>query len=98
MHGSDVKQVFVACDAGMGSSVLLTTQLAKRFKDLGVQVAHSQVDRVPPDAQVILCHEALVGRARGAAPGAVVVPFRMFIGDPAFDRLERALRQDEVLA
>jgi PTS system mannitol-specific IIB component len=97
VNGSDVKQVIVACDAGMGSSVLLTSQLSRRFEDLGVSVAHSPVDKIPADARVVVCHEALAARARGVAPGAVVVPFRMFMGDPAFDRLERALRQGEEL-
>jgi len=97
LNGTEVNQVIVACDAGMGSSVLLTSQLAKRLGDLGITVSHSQVDRVPPDAQVVVCHEALAARARSAAPNATVVPFRMFMGDPAFDRLERALRSGEAL-
>ena len=98
VNAAEVRQVVVACDAGMGSSVLLTSQLGKRLKDLGVSVAHSQVDSVPADTKVILCHEALVARARNAAPEAVVMPFRMFMGDPAFDRLEEALRNGETLS
>jgi PTS system mannitol-specific IIB component len=94
LTGSDVRHVVVACDAGMGSSVLLTTQLAKRFKPLGVEVSHAQVDRMPAEAQVVVCHQGLADRARGAAPDAVVIPFSMFMGDPAFDRLEQALRDD----
>jgi galactose PTS system EIIB component len=94
LTGSQVKHVVVACDAGMGSSVLLTSQLAKRFKKLGVQVTHAQVDSVPADTQVVVCHQGLAARARGAAPAAVVIPFAMFMGDPAFDRLEAALRDD----
>jgi galactose PTS system EIIB component len=97
LNGSDVRQVIVACDAGMGSSVMLTSQLAKRFSDLGVSVVHSPVDRVPGDAQVVVCHEGLAARARSVAPDAVVVPFRLFMGDPAFDRLEDALRRGEPL-
>jgi galactose PTS system EIIB component len=94
LTGADVKHVVVACDAGMGSSVLLTTQLAKRFKPLGVEVSHAQVDKVPAAAQVVVCHQALAARARGAAPDAVVIPFSLFMGDPALDRLEQALRDD----
>jgi galactose PTS system EIIB component len=94
LTGGQVKHVVVACDAGMGSSVLLTSQLAKRLKPFGVRVSHAQVDSVPADAQVVVCHQGLADRARGAAPGAVVVPFAMFMGDPAFDRLERAVRDD----
>ena len=46
--GADVRRVVVACDAGMGSSVLLTSQLARRFKPLGVEVVHSPVHTMPP--------------------------------------------------
>jgi PTS system mannitol-specific IIB component len=95
--GSEIRRVVVACDAGMGSSVLLTTQLQRRFKPLGIEVVHSPVNSVPPDTQVVVCHEGLADRARLVAPGAAVVTFRLFIGDPAFDRLEAAIRSGEVI-
>lgn len=90
--GNEVKRVVVACDAGMGSSVLLTSQLSRRFKKLGVEVVHSPVHHVPPDTQVVLCHRGLADRARSVAPDAAIVTFQMFLGDPAFDRLEKALK------
>jgi mannitol-specific phosphotransferase system IIBC component len=93
--GSDVRRVVVACEAGMGSSVLLTSQLAKRFKKLGIEVVHSPVHALPPDAQVVVCHEGLAGSARLAAPDAAIVTFRLFLGDPAFDRLEDAIRSGQ---
>ena len=95
--GSDVRRVVVACEAGMGSSVLLTTQLSKRFKNLGVEVVHSPVHALPPEAQVVVCHEGLANSARLAAPNAAIVTFQLFIGDPAFDRLEAAIRSGEVI-
>ena len=95
--GSDVRRVVVACDAGMGSSVLLTSQLARRFKPLGIEVVHSPVHRLPEDTQVVVCHEGLAQRARSVAPDAAIVTFQLFIGDPAFDRLEKALRGGEVI-
>jgi PTS system mannitol-specific IIB component len=95
--GSDVKRVVVACDAGMGSSVLLTSQLSRRFKPLGVEVVHSPVHRLPSDTQVVVCHEGLAQRARSVAPDAAIVTFQLFIGDPAFDRLEKAIRGGEVI-
>jgi galactose PTS system EIIB component len=98
VNGTDVNHIFVACDAGMGSSVILTNMLAKRFKDLGIKVTHSPVDHLPSDARVIVCHEGLADRARMTVPDAVVVPFKMFMGDPAFDRLDRALRSGEPLS
>jgi galactose PTS system EIIB component len=95
--GSDVRRLVVACDAGMGSSVLLTSQLSRRFKPLGVEVVHSPVHRMPEDTQVVVCHEGLAERARAVAPGAAIVTFQLFIGDPAFDRLEKAIRGGEVI-
>jgi mannitol-specific phosphotransferase system IIBC component len=95
--GSDVRRVVVACDAGMGSSVLLTSQLSKRFKPLGIEVVHSPVHTLPPDTQVVVCHQGLAQRARSVAPDAAIVTFQLFIGDPAFDRLEKAIRAGEVI-
>ncbi|WP_304452082.1 PTS lactose transporter subunit IIB [Nocardiopsis sp. YSL2] len=98
IQGSDVRKVVVACDAGMGSSVLLTNQLKKQLKPYGVTVEHAQVDRVPGDADVVVCHAGLVDRARGNLPDKVVVGFQMFMGDPAFARLEQAIKEGETLA
>jgi mannitol-specific phosphotransferase system IIBC component len=95
--GSDVRRVVVACDAGMGSSVLLTSQLSRRFKPLGIEVVHSPVHRMPADTQLVVCHEGLAQRARSVAPDAAIVTFQLFIGDPAFDRLEKAIRSGEVI-
>lgn len=48
-------------------------------------------------ADVVVVQSALSGRARQVAPSTVIVPFTMFMGDPAFDRLEGAIRDDQVL-
>src|SRR5437588_9770802 len=95
--GSDVRRVVVACEAGMGSSVLLTSQLSRRFKPLGIEVVHSPVHALPSDAQVVVCHEGLAKSARLVAPNAAIVTFQLFIGDPAFDRLEKALKSGQVI-
>lgn len=93
IDGKDIKNVVVACEAGMGSSVLLTSQLSQRLAPYGVKVDHSPVNRVTDDtADVILCQQGLAGRARQAAPNTPVVTFNMFMGDPAFDTLEAAIR------
>lgn len=93
VNGTDVRSVVVACEAGMGSSVLLTSQLSQRLKPYGVKVTHAPVNRLNDDtADVVLCHAGLADRARQAAPNTPVVPFQMFMGDPAFDRLEAAIR------
>jgi mannitol-specific phosphotransferase system IIBC component len=95
--GSDVRKVVVACEAGMGSSVLLVTQLRDRLKGTEVVVEHSPVSQIPADADVIVCHQGLESTARGVAPDKVIVTFNMFLGDPAFDRVVGAITEGKPL-
>jgi mannitol-specific phosphotransferase system IIBC component len=97
IQGSEVKKVVVACEAGMGSSVLLVSQLRQRLKGTGVEVEHSPVRGLPSDADVIVTHRGLESTARSVAPDKVVVPFDMFLGDPAFDRLVAAIKEGGAL-
>jgi len=82
----------------MGSSVLLTTQLRQRLAPYGVEVEHMAVNRIEGSPDVIVVNAGLEGRARQQAPESVVVAFKMFLGDPAFDRLEEAIRDGGTLA
>jgi PTS system mannitol-specific IIC component len=92
VNGKDVRKLIVACDAGMGSSVMLASQMRKKLKPYNVEVEHSPVNGIPGDAQVVLTQGELAERARGIAPNAVVVPFKQFMGDPAFTRIENAIK------
>ena len=91
IQGSDVRKVVVACEAGMGSSVLLVSQLQKRLAPAGVHVDHAPVTQIPGDVDLIMCHRGMLDTARERAPDKVVVPFDMFLGDPAFDRVVNAI-------
>jgi len=91
--GSEVKKVIVACDAGMGSSVMLASQLRTRLKPYGVAVEHVAISDIPAGTRLVLTHADLAERARLTVPHAVVVEFQMFLGDPAFDRLEKAIKE-----
>ena len=97
IKGSDVSKVVIACEAGMGSSVLLTTQLSQKLKPHGVSVSHSAVNQIPDDADVVLCHQGLSSRARQQAGDTPVLAFNMYMGDPVFDQLEEAIRNDDVI-
>lgn len=97
IEGKDVKSVVVACEAGMGSSVLLTTQLRQRLAPHGVTVEHLAVNRIEGSPDVIVVNAGLEARARQQAPESVILTFKMFMGDPAFDKLEQAIRDGETL-
>jgi mannitol-specific phosphotransferase system IIBC component len=98
LNGREIRTVVIACDAGMGSSVMVASQMRNRLKKYDVAVEHLAVNAIPADAQVIVCHAGLAQRARGMAPGAVVIPFQLFMGDPAFDKVESAIRDGGTLA
>lgn len=92
INGSNVDTIIIACDAGMGSSAMLAARMSQKLAPFNVTVKHSPVNSIPAKADVIMCHEGLAARTRSLRPGAVVVPFKMFIGDPAFDKVIAAVR------
>ena len=92
INGSRIKTLVVACDAGMGSSVMLAGQLRRQLKNSGVTVEHTPVNSIPDTADVIVCHQGLADRARVSAPDTVIVPIQLFIGDPAVARLITAIQ------
>ncbi|MGA1811792.1 PTS lactose transporter subunit IIB [Frondihabitans sp. 4ASC-45] len=93
LDGAHVKKLVVACDAGMGSSIMLATTLKKQLKKSGVEVSHSAVHEIPADTDVVVTQNNLAARARQAAPeGTPVVPFQLFMGDPAVSRLVEAIQ------
>jgi galactose PTS system EIIB component len=97
VNGSDVRKVVIACDAGMGSSVMVASTMRKKLKKYDVTVEHTPVNGIPADTQVVLCHAGLADRAAGIAPGAVIVPFQVFMGDPAFAKVENAIKEGGTL-
>ena len=92
INGKDITKVVIACDAGMGSSVMVASQMRQRLKKYDVAVDHLAVNSIPADTQVVVTHASLAQRAQGMAPGAVVVPFQIFMGDPAFAKVENAIK------
>ena len=94
--GRPVRKVIFACDAGMGSSALGATRFRKRLRDaeIGVAVGNSAADRIPSDADVVVCQSVLAERIAAAAKGAELIVIDNFLSDPGldalFDRLESA--------
>jgi mannitol-specific phosphotransferase system IIBC component len=92
IKGSDVKKLIVACEAAMGSSIMLASTLRNQLKRSKVVVEHTPVSSIPDDADVVVCHAELAERARDNAPGVPVVSFQVFLGDPAITRVVNAIR------
>lgn len=92
IDGSSIKKLIVACDAGMGSSVMLASTLKKQLAKSGVTVEHSPVATIPRDADVVVTQAGLVDRARHTVPDVPVIPFQLFLGDPAVAKLVKAIQ------
>ncbi|MDR2442868.1 MAG: PTS mannitol transporter subunit IICB [Deltaproteobacteria bacterium] len=87
---SNVHKIVFACDAGMGSSAMGASKLRKKLKNAGlgdIEVIHSSVDDIPGDADVIICHNNLSGRAKSANPRANLVGITDFLNAPEYDGL-----------
>jgi PTS system mannitol-specific IIB component len=92
IDGSSVKKLIVACDAGMGSSVMLASTLRKQLAKNGVTVEHSPVAHIPSDADVVVTQTGLADRARHVVPDVPVIPFQLFLGDPKIAKLVKAIQ------
>jgi mannitol-specific phosphotransferase system IIBC component len=90
---AEVDTIIVACEAGMGSSLMCVSALRKKLKAarLNVDVVHKAVRTLPPDAKLVIVHRGLAGAVHNRAPGAVVICFNHFLNDPAFDAVVQAL-------
>jgi mannitol-specific phosphotransferase system IIBC component len=95
INGANVHKLVVACDAGMGSSVMLASTLRSQLKKQNVTVEHSPVNSIPDDADVIVCHAGLAERARGIAGDKPIIPFQVFLGDPAVTKVVNAIKNGD---
>lgn len=93
ISATDVTTIIVACEAGMGSSLMSVNALKKKFKAAqveNVKVIHMPAREVPATAQLVVVHKGLAKVAASKAPNAVIYTFNLFLNDPAFDKLVQA--------
>ena len=92
---NQVNLIILACEAGMGSSLMSVNALKKKLKKAkvkDVKVVHKPARAIPADAQVVVVHKGLAKVAQGKAPEAVIVSFSMFLNDPVFDTVVQAFK------
>jgi mannitol-specific phosphotransferase system IIBC component len=83
----------LACEAGIGSSLMSVNSLKKKLKAAkvtDVNVIHKATATIPKDSKFIICHNGIKGSVRASAPDAVIVGFQMFFNDPVFDKIVKA--------
>jgi mannitol-specific phosphotransferase system IIBC component len=101
IHTSEIDAIILACEAGIGSSLMSVNALKKKLKKAGVndvKVFHSATANVPKDAKFLICHEGIRESVRDRAPEAVIVSFKMFFNDPVFDKIVNAFVNKEEIS
>jgi len=89
MAPEDVGKIVFACDAGMGSSAMGASILKKKVKDagLGVEVTNTSINNLPSDADIVVTHKDLTGRAKAKLPDAEHISVDNFLSSPKYDEL-----------
>ena len=72
--------------------LVCSTSSNKQLKKQHVEVTHTPVAEIPKDADLVVTHAGLAERARAMAPGIPVVPFQIFLGDPAVAKVVSAVQ------
>ncbi|MFC1086456.1 PTS mannitol transporter subunit IICBA [Pasteurella multocida] len=94
----DVQKIFVACDAGMGSSAMGASMLRKKVKEAGlaIEVTNCAINDLPEDAQLVITHQNLTLRAKKYTPNAMHFSLNNFLDAHFYDNLVQDLSNTKV--
>ncbi|AEH34921.1 PTS system, mannitol-specific IIBC component [Vibrio anguillarum 775] len=86
---ANVKSIIVACDAGMGSSAMGASMLRKKIKDAGlaIHVTNLAINSCRENAEIVITHKDLTGRARTHAPSAQHISLSNFLDSEMYNQL-----------
>ncbi|KJY83566.1 PTS system mannitol-specific transporter subunit IICBA [Vibrio galatheae] len=92
---ADVSAIYVACDAGMGSSAMGAGLLRKKVQAAGldIDVSNLAINNLPGDSQIVVTHKDLTDRARTHAQGAMHISLSNFLDGGVYDNLVEQLLQ-----
>ncbi|NBI13418.1 PTS mannitol transporter subunit IICBA [[Haemophilus] felis] len=84
-----VNKIYVACDAGMGSSAMGATLLRKKVEAAGlnIKVQNLAINDLPDDAQLVITHQDLTARASKQVPNAQHLSLNNFLDSAFYDEL-----------
>lgn len=85
-----IRTILYVCDAGLGSSAMGASVIAKKLKKLGiddVQVPHARVTDLPKAADVIITHSSLKQIVQEKQPDTMVISIEDYLNAPEYDKL-----------
>ncbi len=86
---SNIKKIYVSCDAGMGSSAMGASMLRKKVQAVGlsIEVQNIAINDLPQDAQLVVTHKDLTARAQKRVPTAQHLSLNNFLDGAFYDGL-----------
>lgn len=85
-----IKKVYVACDAGMGSSALGASILKDKMKKAGItdiEVKNVAIPDLPNDVDIVITHQSLTDRAMSILPHAIHISVDNFVSTEKYDEV-----------
>ncbi|CAH0528743.1 PTS mannitol transporter subunit IICBA [Vibrio hippocampi] len=84
-----VRKIYVACDAGMGSSAMGASMLRKKVEaaNLDIFVTNIAINNLPDDADIVITHRDLTDRARKHVPHSHHISLNNFLDGALYDGL-----------
>nr|WP_279169183.1 PTS mannitol transporter subunit IICBA [Providencia huaxiensis] len=87
---AQVRNIIVACDAGMGSSAMGAGVLAKKVRDAGlidITVTNMAINDLPDNVDIVITHRDLTQRAQSFAPNAMHISLTNFLDSQTYNDL-----------
>lgn len=86
---ANVRNIIVACDAGMGSSAMGASLLRKKVQDAGlnISVTNSAINSLPQEVDIVITHKDLTDRARKHAANAKHISLTNFLDSQIYNDL-----------
>lgn len=86
---ANITKIIVACDAGMGSSAMGASLLAKKVKSAGlnISVTNCAINNLPGDVDIVITHKDLTPRAIKHAANAKHLSLTNFLDSTLYDGL-----------
>lgn len=90
---ASIKTIAIACDAGMGSSVMGANRLRRIFEKAGVKISviSCSIDELDSCTDLVITHESLSHRAHILCPDSVHIGITDFINSELYPQLASQL-------
>ena len=86
---ANVRNIIVACDAGMGSSAMGASLLRKKVQEAGlnISVTNCAINSLPQEVDIVITHKDLTERARKHAANAKHISLTNFLDSQVYNDL-----------